>query len=439
MHITIIGSGYVGLVSGACLSEFGHDVICMDVDHVKIENLKQGVLPIYEPGLDGIVSKNTKANRLSFTNDIKEAVESATVIFVAVGTPPREDGSADLQYVISAAESIAQHMNSYKVIVNKSTVPVGTGEMTRQTVSRILAGRNVTCGFDVVSNPEFLREGAAINDFMYPDRIVIGCESPSARDIMTEIYRAPYENHHPFCFTDIVTAELIKYASNAFLATKITFMNEISRLCEAAGANVKQVAAAMGHDKRIGQSFLHAGPGYGGSCFPKDTRALSKIGRAHHVDMTIVDSVVAANEAQKLHMVDKIVGRMGDISGRCIAVLGLSFKPETDDMREAPSITIIQALLHRGAVIRAFDPIAMENAAKYAFTNDAITYCQDEYDACTGADALMLITEWNQFRSLNFEKLQNISNIQFFFDLRNVYEKHKIESLGIAYVGVGVS
>lgn len=438
MNITIIGSGYVGLVTGACLSEFGHRVTCMDVDKQKIENLNNGILPIYEPGLESVVEKNARQKRLFFTTDYKDAIENSTVIFIAVGTPPLEDGSADMQYVVSAAKSIAENMNSYKIVVNKSTVPIGTGRKTKETIKHVLKSRDADFGFDVVSNPEFLREGSAVNDFMHPDRIVIGCESQTAKDIMSEIYRVLYINNHPFCVTDIETAELIKYAANAFLATKITFINEISVLCEAVGANVQQISAAMGLDKRIGKFFLHAGPGYGGSCFPKDTKALVKIAQAYDVKMTVVDSVIKANEAQKLHMVDKIVSKMPDIQGKTIAILGLAFKPETDDMREAPSITIINELLRRNARIKAYDPISMENSKRYGLIDDNIEYCRNEYEAVRNSDAIVILTEWNQFRSLDFDKIKEISDAKYFFDLRNIYDRNMVESKGFVYDGVGM-
>jgi UDPglucose 6-dehydrogenase len=322
--------------------------------------------------------------------------------------------------------------------VNKSTVPVGTGKKTKAALKEALKRRGAEFSFDIVSNPEFLREGSAVDDFMRPDRIVIGCDSPTAKDIMTEIYRVLYINNHPFCITDIETAELIKYAANAFLATKITFINEISALCEAAGANVQQVSAALGLDKRIGRFFLHAGPGYGGSCFPKDTRALVNIAKTYDVDMTIVDTVIRANERQKLRMADKILSKMPEISGKTVAVLGLAFKPETDDLREAPSLTVIAELLKHGAKIKVYDPVAMDNARRYALLGGQITYCENEYDAMADSDAIVIITEWNQFRSLDFEKIKAVADAKYFFDFRNIYDRKTIEGHGFIYEGVGV-
>ena len=436
-QIAVIGTGYVGLVSGACLSEFGQKVVCMDVDEGKINCLRQGVLPIYEPGLEEIVTRNLKSGRLSFTTDIREAVEHATVVFIAVGTPPQEDGSADLQYVLEAAKSIAQCMNGYKIIVDKSTVPVGTGRKVKATVRQVLQERGVDYDFDVVSNPEFLREGSAVNDFMHPDRIVIGTQSSKARKTMRSVYRVLYINNHPFVFTNIETAEVIKYASNAFLATKITFMNEIANLCEAVGANVLQVSNAVGLDKRIGPHFLHAGPGYGGSCFPKDTKALVNTGKEYGVQMSLIDSVIHANDLHKRKMVDKIAAALGDLEGKTIGILGLSFKPETDDVREAPSTTIVRELLRSGAQIRAYDPAAMENAARFAFPGLPVTYAKDEYECVEGAHAAVLVTEWNQFRNLDFEQMKKRMASLFFFDFRNIYERKDIEDKGFAYFGVG--
>jgi UDPglucose 6-dehydrogenase len=437
--IAVIGTGYVGLVTGACLSEFGHRVICLDINEKKVNELKSGILPIYEPGLEDLVVKNHQACRLIFTTDYKMTVESADVIFVAVGTPPQEDGSADLSYVLSAAKTIARHLNSYKVIVNKSTVPVGTGRLVKSVIHEVLEERKIEMDFDVVSNPEFLREGAAVNDFTHPDRIVLGTDSSKAEGIMRGVYQVFYLNNHPFIMTNLETAEIIKYASNAFLATKITFINEISNLCEAAGGNVQHVAKAMGLDKRIGKFFLHAGPGYGGSCFPKDTKALVHIAEQYGVNMSIVHSVIQANQAQKLKMVDKIIAKMGDIQGKRIAILGLAFKPGTDDMREAPSITIIQELYRRGADIIVYDPIAMKNAKTFAFSDISIHYAESEYEMVRGAQAIVLLTEWNQFRSLDFGILKENMCGGYFFDFRNIYEKEKVEQYGFIYDGVGKS
>lgn len=437
-RISVIGTGYVGLVTGVCLAEFGHNVTCMDIDKEKIERLRQGIMPIYEQGLDVMVQNNFKAGRLHFTSDAKEAVDNAETVFIAVGTPPKEDGSADLQYVLEAARSIARHMTAYHVIVDKSTVPVGTGKMVRQAISEVLRERGIDVPFDVVSNPEFLREGVAIKEFMKPDRIVIGCESEKALNIMKSIYRVLYINSHPFVFTNVETAELIKYASNAFLACKIAFVNELSGLCEAVGADVQDVSRSMGLDGRIGKYFLHAGPGYGGSCFPKDTKALIEIGREHGCDMGITAAVVNANERQKLRMVDKIVAAMGDVEGKTIAVLGLAFKTETDDMREAPSITLIRELTKRGALIRAYDPAAMDNAKTLVFPgNPAVSYAADEYECVKNADALVIVTEWHRFRSMDLERIRASIRGDYFFDLRNIYEKAPVEELGFQYYGVG--
>ena len=437
MNISMIGTGYVGLVSGACLSEFGHVITCMDVDETKIHNLEKGFMPIYEPGLDVIVKKNMADGRLRFTTNIKTAVDSSDVIFIAVGTPPLEDGSADMRYVLEAVKQIASIMDGYKVIVNKSTVPVGTARLTKELVGETLNARGVSFGFDVVSNPEFLREGAAVNDFMHPDRIVIGCDSGKARSYMEEIYRVLHINNHPFVFSNPETAELIKYASNAYLAAKITFVNELSELCEKVGANIQQVSSAMGLDKRIGKFFLHAGAGYGGSCFPKDTRALLHIAAEHQVNLSIIDRVVSANERQKLRMVDKIAAKMGDLSGKTFAVLGLAFKPETDDIREAPALVIIRELIRRGAVVRAYDPVAMENCKKFGFSEMLVEYCKNEYDAINGSDAIVIVTEWNVFRSLDFERVAKLVRGRYFFDFRNIYDRTLLEGHGFEYEGVG--
>lgn len=437
-RISVIGTGYVGLVTGACLAEFGHNVTCMDVDAVKIGRLIDGIMPIYEQGLDVIVKNNCKAGSLHFTTDIKEAVENGDTIFIAVGTPPKEDDSADLQYVLAVARSIALHMNTYHVIVDKSTVPVGTGQKVKQTISEVLAQRGVKVPFDIVSNPEFLREGVAVKEFMKPDRIVIGCESEEAANVMKSIYRVLFLNNNPFVFTNIETAELIKYASNAFLANKIAFINELSALCEAVGADVQDVSRSMGLDGRIGKYFLHAGPGYGGSCFPKDTKALIEIGREYGCEMAITSAVVSSNERQKLRMVDKITAAMDGVEGKNIAILGLAFKPETDDMREAPSITLINELSKRGANIRVYDPAAMENARDLIFTDlKGLYYANDEYECAQGADAVVIVTEWHRFRSLDLERIKSKVHDNFFFDLRNIYEKDIVGSLGFKYYGVG--
>lgn len=440
--VSIVGTGYVGLVTGTCLSEFGMQVTCMDIDENKINALKQGKIPIYEPGLEALVEKNYKSGRLKFTTSMKEAVENSTAIFIAVGTPPREDGSADLQYVLAAARAIAKNMTSYKVIVDKSTVPVGTGQRVKSILRETLQERRLNIDFDVVSNPEFLREGAAVRDFIHPDRIVIGCESEKAKNIMKSIYNVLYLIETPFVFTGIETAELIKYASNAFLAAKISFINQVANLCDAVGADVHDVARAMGLDGRIGKYFLHPGPGYGGSCFPKDTKALENIGKQHNVDMSLVRAVITANEDQKKVAVDKIENRMGDLKDKTVCVLGLAFKPETDDMREAPSITIIHELIQKGANIKVYDPAAMDNARKYIFDpvlmeQGKLQFCEDEYEAVVNADALVIVTEWNQFRNLDLYKIKQYMKDRYFFDLRNVYDGRAVSTHGFAYEGMG--
>ncbi len=432
MHIAVVGSGYVGLVTGACLADFGMDVTCVDNDVRKITMLKQGKIPIYEPGLDALVAKNEKAGRLHFTTDLKEAVETSLAIFIAVGTPPKEDGSADLTYVVEVAEAIADHMNGYKVVVTKSTVPTGTGQL----IEKVIRERNGTQPFSVVSNPEFLREGSAIGDFMRPDRVVIGARDAQAIAIMKDIYAPLYLIETPFVITNVESSELIKYASNAFLATKITFINEVAELCERLGADVHHVAKGMGLDRRIGPKFLHPGPGYGGSCFPKDTKALSDIARQAGRPFAIVDTVVEANERIKLRMADKVRALCGgSVAGLTIGVLGVSFKPETDDMREAPAIPILAALAADGAVLKVFDPAAVETAREVLPAG--VTYCADEFEAAAGADCLVVLTEWNQFRSLDLERLRRTLRAPRLIDLRNVYEPDKMRAMGFEYECVG--
>lgn len=431
MHIAVIGTGYVGLVTGACFAEFGVEVTCVDVDKEKIDKLNQGIIPIYEPGLDQIVEKNSKAGRLHFTTDIKSAVEQALVIFLAVGTPPKEDGSPDMSFYQSAAKDIAEAMNGYKVLVTKSTVPVGTGKWLREFVAE--HQKNKT-NFGVASNPEFLREGAAIDDFMRPDRVVVGSNEPDAIAIMRDLYRPLYLIETPIVITSLEAAELIKYAANAFLATKITFINEIANLCDAIGCDVHDVAKGMGMDNRIGRKFLHPGPGYGGSCFPKDTRAFTKVGDKYNVETSVVDAVIKANEFQRQAMIPKIEKLVGDLKGKQIGVLGLSFKPETDDMRESPATDIIKEMQSRGAKVRAFDPVAMEEA-KHSLAD--IEYASDEYDAIKDADALVIVTEWNQFRALDMEKVKQLLKSPKIADLRNIYEPKDMRELGFEYVGVG--
>jgi len=431
MHISVIGTGYVGLVTGVCFAEFGLNVTCVDKDEKKIKLLKKGVVPFYEPGVEEMLQGNLKAGRIHFTTNIADAVESSLVIFIAVGTPPRGDGSADMRYVEEVAKEIATHIKSYKVIVTKSTVPVGTGERLQEIISRNLKEK---VDFDIVSNPEFLREGSGIEDFMRPNRVVIGASSDQAIAIMKDLYRPLYLIETPFVITDVKTAELIKYASNAFLATKISFINEIANLCEAVGADVQTVAKAMGLDRRIGPKFLHAGPGYGGSCFPKDTLALLQIAKSNNIELQIVEATVKVNRQQKERMVNKIKSEMGKLKGKTICILGLSFKPNTNDMREAPSIYIIEKLLKAGAKIKAFDPAAMQDAKKLF---PRITYCKDTYDAIKGADAIVIVTEWNQFRNLDFNRIRKLVRGDLFFDLRNIYEPDKVRKMGFRYYSVG--
>jgi UDPglucose 6-dehydrogenase len=431
MHIAVIGTGYVGLVTGACFAEFGVTVTCVDNDAGKIEKLKQGIIPIYEPGLDKIVSKNSEAGRLRFTTDIQSAVEESLVIFLAVGTPPREDGSADLRFVEVAARQVAEYMNGYKVIVTKSTVPVGTGEHLRRLISELKQQRH---NFGVVSNPEFLREGAAIDDFMRPDRVVIGSRDDEAIAIMRDLYRPLHLVETPIIITSLEAAELTKYAANAFLATKISFINEIANICDEIGCDVHDVSRAMGMDNRIGRNFLHPGPGFGGSCFPKDTRALAAVSRQFNAPSLIVDAVIEVNDKQRQRMVPKIERLVGDLKGKTIAVLGLSFKPETDDIREAPAVDIIRELLARGAIVRAYDPVAVAQVAELL---PDVIYTEDEYDAVADADALVFITEWNQFRALDMQRVHQAMRTPKIADLRNIYNPDSMRELGFEYIGVG--
>jgi UDPglucose 6-dehydrogenase len=438
-RIAVIGTGYVGLVSGAILSDFGHNITCVDIDQEKIDLLKNGEIPIFEPGLDKIVGKNFNENRLFFTTDIKSAIETNDVIFIAVGTPPAEDGSADLQYVLSVAKNIATYMNDYKVIVDKSTVPIGTGQKVKKIIADILFQRDMDINFDVVSNPEFLREGSAVQDFTHPDRIVIGAESDRAFAVMKEVYRVLYINETPFVETNIETAEMIKYASNAFLAMKITFINEIANVCEKVGADVQKVANAMGKDGRISPKFLHAGPGYGGSCFPKDTLALAHIAKSYGEPISLIETTVQANERQKMRMAKKIKDGMGDLGGKKIAILGVTFKPNTDDMRDAPSLVILPELVKSGAHLKIYDPEGeKEGAWRFKAIENRIEWCSNTYEALTNTDAIVLLTEWNEFRNLDLDKLNDIGAGKFFFDLRNIYNKTFMIEKGFKYFGVGV-
>ena len=432
MHVTIVGSGYVGLVSGTCLADFGHDVVCVDKDEAKVEALKAGRIPIFEPGLDTLVATNVKAGRLSFSTELAGAVGKADAVFIAVGTPSRRgDGFADLSYVYAAAREIAQAVSGFTVIVTKSTVPVGTGD----EVERIIRETNPEADVSVVSNPEFLREGAAIEDFKRPDRIVIGCDDERGGAVLREVYRPLYINQAPFLMTGRRTAELTKYAANAFLATKITFINEMADLCEKVGANVQHVARGIGLDNRIGGKFLHAGPGYGGSCFPKDTLALVKTARDHEAPTRIVEAVVAVNDARKSAMARKIVAACGgSVRGKRVALLGLTFKPNTDDMRDAPSLAIVAALKDGGALIRATDPEGME-AAKPLL--EGIDYAEDAYSCAEGADVIVIVTEWDAFRALDLDRLKRIMTAPVMVDLRNVYPPEDVRKRGFTYVSIG--
>ena len=432
MRIAVIGSGYVGLVSGACLADFGHEVVCVDSNADKIAALKAGQIPIFEPGLEQIVSTNARANRLVFTTGLAEAVSRAEAVFIAVGTPSRRgDGHADLSYVYDVARSIAASLKGFTVVITKSTVPVGTGD----EVERIIRETNPAADFAVVSNPEFLREGAAIEDFKRPDRIVIGIDDERARVVMTEVYRPLYLNKAPLLFTARRTSELIKYAANAFLAMKITFINEIADLCEAVGSDVQEVAHGIGLDNRIGSKFLHAGPGYGGSCFPKDTLALVKTAQDNGTPLRLIETTVAINDQRKRAMARKVARAIGpDIHGKTIALLGLTFKPNTDDMRDSPSIAIVQGLQDGGAKVRAFDPEGMEAAKAYL---SGVTLGEDPYAIAEGADALVLVTEWDAFRALDFARLKSVMNDPLFVDLRNVYRRDLIARHGFRYVSIG--
>ena len=430
MKICVVGTGYVGLVTGACLADFGMQVVCVDKLADKIEALERCEIPIYEPGLATLVRHNLEAGRLSFTTELAPAIEAAAAIFIAVGTPSLPDGSADLTFVQEVAESIGDHLNGYKVIVTKSTVPIGTGQMIEETVR----GRAGDHPFAVVSNPEFLREGSAIEDFMRPDRVVIGCRDPRAEEIMLEIYSPLRRARVPFVTTSVESAELIKYASNGFLAVKISFINETARLCEALGANVETVARGMGLDQRIGPKFLHAGPGFGGSCFPKDTRALSRMAREQGFEFQIIDAVLDVNRATRERMVDKVRGALGGLEGRTVAQLGLSFKPETDDIRKSPALFVLDGLLAGGAAVRAFDPAAMDGCRE---SYPTVEFCGDPYEAAEGAEALVICTEWNQFRALELDRLRRRMRQPLIVDLRNIYDPRRVAAAGLRYVSVG--
>ena len=433
MNVAIVGTGYVGLVSGTCFSEFGAHVTCIDIDPSKIDKLNSGAIPIYEPGLEALVQKNAASGRLKFTTEFAEAVGNADLVFIAVGTPSRRgDGFADLTYVYEAAREIAKHLKGYTVIVDKSTVPVGTA----RNVKRIVTEENPDADFDVASNPEFLREGAAIADFTRPDRVVIGVETERAEASLRELYRPLNLIETPILATDLESAELIKYAANAFLATKISFINEMSGLCEAVGADVQAVAKGMGMDGRIGNKFLHAGPGYGGSCFPKDTQALVRIGQENESPCRIVEAVIEVNAGQKARMIKKIRDALdNDVAGKKIAVLGLTFKPETDDMRDSPSLSILPALIEKGAIIQAHDPQGMEEAKNHLPAD--VRYFDEPYEAIKDADALVILTEWNMYRGLHLNQVKELMNGDQFIDLRNIYNRDQVEDKGFVYTAIG--
>ena len=439
MKVSVIGTGYVGLVTGTCLAESGNDVICMDIDARKIEMLNSGIVPIYEPGLEELIKRNVEHGRLSFTTDMAKAVRSAELIFIAVGTPPGEDGSADLKYVIGAAKEIGKHLNGYKIVINKSTVPVGTGDRVKAAINSLTKHK-----FDVVSNPEFLKEGAAVEDFMKPDRVVIGADSAKAREIMQDLYAPFVRKGDRVLLMDIKSAEMTKYASNAMLATKISFINEMANICAGLGADIDSVRRGMGYDRRIGFEFLFPGVGYGGSCFPKDVKALAQTAQNIGLNAQLLKSVEAVNEAQKSVLADMIrrhfVGRRNaasrkSLAGKTIAVWGLSFKPKTDDMREAPSVIIINSLLRAGAVVNAHDPVAM-NEARKIFKN-RINYMEQEYETLQGADALAVVTEWSEFRTPDFKKMKKLMKKPVIFDGRNIYIKEELRKLGFTYYGIG--
>ena len=437
MNIAIVGTGYVGLVSGACFAEMGINVTCVDIDSAKIEKLHQGIMPIYEPGLEDLVLRNVREGRLQFTTDLTSCLDDTDVVFSAVGTPPDEDGSADLRYVLEVARTVGRHMNKYLVLVTKSTVPVGTAPKVRMAVQEELDKRGVNIPFDIASNPEFLKEGAAIKDFMSPDRVVVGVESEKARELMERLYRPFTLNGYPILVMDVPSAEMTKYAANAMLATRISFMNDIANLCERVGANVDNVRKGMGSDPRIGKHFLYAGCGYGGSCFPKDVKALAHTGIENGYPMRVIEAVEAVNEAQKNIVFEKLLRAFdGDLRGKVIAMWGLSFKPETDDMREAPSLVVIEKLIEAGAVVRAYDPIAMEETHRRI--GDKITYCKDMYEAVIDADALALLTEWKQFRMPSWSIIRKALRNHVVVDGRNIYDPQELQDNGFTYSRIGL-
>ncbi|WP_270543505.1 UDP-glucose dehydrogenase family protein [Butyricimonas paravirosa] len=436
MKIAIVGTGYVGLVSGTCFSEMGVDVTCVDVDKNKVQNLQNGIIPIYEPGLEELVRRNMAAGRLHFTTDLREVLNDVEVVFSAVGTPPDEDGSADLKYVLEVARTVGCYINKYLVVVTKSTVPVGTAIKVKNAIQEELDRRGVNIEFNVASNPEFLKEGAAIEDFMRPDRVVVGVDSDRAKEIMTRLYRPFMLTNDRMIFTDIPSAEMIKYAANSMLATRISFMNDIANLCELVGANVNMVRKGIGSDSRIGTKFLYPGCGYGGSCFPKDVKALIKTAEQNGYEMRVLKSVEEVNEKQKTVLFDKFLKHFnGDVKGRTVAIWGLSFKPETDDMREAPSLVLIDLLLEEGVIVKVYDPIAMDECKRRI--GDKVIYCKDMYDATVDADALMLVTEWKEFRMPSWNVVKKVMNDYIVIDGRNIYEKREISEYGFDYYKIG--
>lgn len=438
MKIVVVGTGYVGLVTGTCFAEVGINVTCVDVDFTKIENLKKGILPIYEPGLEELVTRNMEAGRLHFNTSLADSIKEAQVVFIAVGTPPGEDGSADLKYVLAVAAEIGEQITDYCVVVTKSTVPVGTSFKVKTEVNKALAARNISVEFDVASNPEFLKEGAAVDDFLKPDRIVVGVESQKAEDIMRKLYKPFLLNGHPIIFMDIPSAEMTKYAANAMLATKISFMNDIANLCELVGADVNWVRKGIGSDPRIGNKFIYPGIGYGGSCFPKDVMALVRTGKEHGHDLRILQAVEDVNDAQKLVLFNKVFKHFNnDLKGKTISIWGLSFKPKTDDMRQAPSLVIIDNLIKAGASVVAYDPVAVHEAQK--ILGDKIRYTKDPYDALIDSDALLIATEWPEFRSPNFNVIGKLLKNKLIFDGRNIYDLEEMKELGFTYYSIGVN
>ncbi|WP_299361810.1 UDP-glucose/GDP-mannose dehydrogenase family protein [Winogradskyella sp.] len=438
MKIAIVGSGYVGLVTGACFSEVGIDVVCVDIDEKKIENLKRGIIPIYEPGLEDMIKRNMSKERLSFSTSLADTISEAEAVFISVGTPPDEDGSADLKHVLAVARACGKHMNDYKLIVTKSTVPVGTSEKVRNAVQGELDKRLVDIPFDVASNPEFLKEGAAIDDFMKPDRIVVGTESDRSEKLLKKLYKPFTLNGHPIIFMDIVSAEMTKYAANSMLATKISFINDIANLCEIVGADINNVRKGIGSDSRIGKKFIYPGIGYGGSCFPKDVQALIRTASENKYELQVLKAVESVNKAQKLVLFNKINSHFnGDLKGKTIAIWGLSFKPQTDDMREAPSLQIIKELLAAGATVKAYDPVAIEEANHHF--GDTITYCEDQYETLIDADCLAVLTEWSEFRVPNFKVMKRLLNTPIVFDGRNIYDKEEMHVMGYQYACIGIN